>query len=220
MSQDKISNQLNNILNGENIYKERVKYFRNLIKKYSFNPIWYAELSRCYINLGLLEKATNAMQIAIHLSPTSRFISRSAARLFLHIGDIDRAHHVLVHNPTLQYDPWLLASEIAVNASRGRSSRFIKMGMSMVFSGNYSPFSFSELASAIGTKELESSRKKGKLFLEKSLISPNDNSLSQADWLMNNDKSLSLNFSNIQKPIFNFESDARYSFLKKNISLH
>lgn len=215
LSQDKISNQLNNILNGENIYKERVKYFRNLIKKYSFNPIWYAELSRCYINLGLLEKATNAMQIAIHLSPTSRFISRSAARLFLHIGDIDRAHHVLVHNPTLQYDPWLLASEIAVNASRGRSSRFIKMGMSMVFSGNYSPFSFSELASAIGTKELESSRKKGKLFLEKSLISPNDNSLSQADWLMNNDKSLSLNFSNIQKPIFNFESDARYSFFKK-----
>ena len=89
------------------------------------------------------------------------------------------------------------------------------MGMSMVFSGNYSPFSFSELASAIGTKELESSRKKGKLFLEKSLISPNDNSLSQADWLMNNDKSLSLNFSNIQKPIFNFESDARYSFFKK-----
>lgn len=155
-----ISDKLNAILNEENIYKERVRYFKQLIRKFQYNPIWYVELSRCYVNLGLLSKAANVMQIAIHLSPSSRFISRSAARLFLHIGDIDRAHDVLIHNPTLQYDPWLLASEIAINASRGRSSRFMKAGISMVHSGNYSPFSFSELASAIGTKELEFSRKK------------------------------------------------------------
>lgn len=214
--QPNISEQLDIILNGENICKEKVGYFRRLIHKFPYNPIWYAELSRCYITLGLFEKATNAMQIAIHLSPTSRFISRSAARLFLHIGDIDRAHYVLTHNPALKYDPWLLASEIAVNASRGRGSRFMKIGISMVNSGDYSPFGYSELASAIGTKELEFSRKKGKSFLEKSLISPNDNSLSQADWLVNNDSSLSLNFSNLQKPTFNFESNARFSFLKKD----
>ena len=211
-----ISDKLNAILNEENIYKERVRYFKQLIRKFQYNPIWYVELSRCYVNLGLLSKAANVMQIAIHLSPSSRFISRSAARLFLHIGDIDRAHDVLIHNPTLQYDPWLLASEIAINASRGRSSRFMKAGISMVHSGNYSPFSFSELASAIGTKELEFSRKKGKSFLEKSLILPNDNSLSQADWLVNNDKSLSLDLSNVKKPILNFESEARFAFLKED----
>ena len=214
--QSNISDKLDAILNEENVNKERVRYFRHLIRKYPYNPIWYAELSRCYINLGNIEKAVDSMQTAIHISPTSRFISRSAARLFLHIGDSDRAHYVLTHNTALQYDPWLLASEIAVNTSRGRGSRFMKAGMSMVSSGNYSPFSYSELASAIGTKELEFSRKKGKAFLEKSLISPNDNSLSQADWLVNNDKSLSLNFSNLKKPIFNFESDARFSFLKED----
>lgn len=205
--------KIEQILNKKNSYKAAINYFRGLIRKYPYNPIWYVELSRCFINLGLIEKATQAMEIALHLGHDSRFITRAASRLYLHIGDIDKAHHILTQNPAIKYDPWILASEIAVNSSRGRNSRFIKTGINMIQSDSFSPFSLTELSSAIGTKELETSKKKGKLFIEHSLIAPNDNSLAQADWLMNYDRSLSLNFKHFEKPMFNYESNARFAFM-------
>lgn len=211
-----ISSKIDRILNRENVIKQRIAFLRKLIHRFQYNPIWYVELSRAYATLGLVDKADGAMSIALHLSPSSRYITRSASRFYMHMGDIDRAHFVITHNPSFKYDPWLLASEIAINASRGRGSRYIKDGLAIINSRNYSPFSISELSSAIGTKELETSRKKGKLLIEKSLIQPNDNSLSQADWLLNIDKSLDFDLSGIIKPEVKYESDARFEFLQGN----
>lgn len=213
-----LSSKLDQILDREIIIRQRVKFLRNQISRFPYNAIWYVELARAYTSIGLLDKASQAMAIALHLSPESRFVSRSASRLYIHIGDIDRAHYVITHNPLFKRDPWLLASEIAINSSRGRNSLYIKDGLNIINSDNYSPFSITELSSAIGTKELASSRKKAKVLLAKSLIQPNDNSLSQADWLMNNDQSLGLDFSFMRKPILNFESDARFAFLKDEFS--
>lgn len=211
--------RLDYILNRENIVKERISFLRKLIQRFQFNPIWYVELSRAYVTLGMYGKAKSSMLIAVHLAPESRYVTRSASRLFLHLGDFDRAHYIIAHSPSIKHDPWLLASEIAINALRGRNSRFIKDGFNIVNSDNYSPFSITELSSALGTKELETSRKKGKILITKSLIQPNDNSLSQADWLMNVDKSLDLNFTGIIKPIVNLESDARFAFLCGNYEM-
>lgn len=214
-----ITQKLEYLLTDENQNKEKIKFLRNLINRYPYNPVWYAEIARCFVNLGFSKKAEKYMDIAIHLAPESRYISRAASRLFLHNDDPDKAHYVITHNPSIIADPWLIASEIAINASRGRSSRFIKPGVAMINSSNYSPFSITELASAIGTKELESSRKKGTGFIEKSLIAPNDNSLAQADWLVGNDSSLSFDFSRIRKGTDNFESDARFCFLKQDYNM-
>lgn len=211
-----LSAKLDVILNQKSAIRERIHFLRKLIQRFQYNPIWYVELSRAYANIGLIEKADRAMEIALHLAPESRYVTRSASRLYMHMGDVDRAHHVITHNPSLKYDPWLLASEIAINSSRGRGSRFIKDGISIINSDNYSPFSITELSSAIGTKELESSRKKAKVLLAKSLVQPNDNSLSQADWLMNVDRTLGLDFRNIKKTDVNFESDARFAFLRED----
>lgn len=213
-----ISEQLNIILNQDNINRERVKFLRKQIHRYPYNPIWYNEIALAYTKLGLTKKAVDNMNIAIHLAPYSRYISRSAARLFLHIGDIDRAHYVLINNPALCKDPWIIASEIGVNASRGRSSRFIKLGISMINSGKYSPFSLSELSSAIGSIEYNHSKKKCKSYIDKALVCPNDNSLSQAEWLLSIDSSMNFAFSDYRLLKNKHEADARKAFLKNDFS--
>ena len=213
-----VSERLENILNQNTIIKERISFLRKLIHRYPYNPIWYSEIALAYTKLGLTKKAVDYMKIAIHLAPVSRYISRSAARLFLHIGDIDRAHDVLTKNPAISKDPWIVAAEIGVNALRGRSSRFIKPGVSMINSGDYSPFSLTELSSAIGSIEYNHSRKKCKLFIDKALICPNDNSLSQAEWLLSLDNSMNFAFSDYHSLKNKYEADARRAYLNNDYS--
>lgn len=212
------SKRLDIILNQEHIYKEKIGFLRKLIHRYPYNPIWYNEIALTYTKLGLINKAVEYMNIAIHLAPMSRYISRSAARLFLHAGEPDRAHDVLVKNPIISKDPWIVASEIGVNALRGRSSRFIKSGISMINSGNYSPFSLTELSSAIGSIEFYHSRKKCKTYIDKALVRPNDNSLSQAEWLLSLDNSMNFTFSDYSLLNNKYEADARRAFLNDDFS--
>ena len=214
-----ISSRLDAILDQDSINKAKIRFLRQLIQRYPYNPVWYNEIALAYTKLGLVRKAVDYMSIAIYLAPESRYISRSAARLFLHIGDIDRAHDVLINNPAISKDPWLVASEIGVNASRGRSSRFIKPGISMINSGNYSPFSITELASAIGSIEYNHSKKKCKSFINQALVNPNDNSLSQAEWLMKIDNSMMFSFSDYSQLKYKFEADARKAFLDNDYPL-
>ena len=215
---DSISERLDKILNQDNINKERISFLRKQIHRYPYNPIWYNETALAYTKLGLTKKAVECMGIAIHLVPFSRYISRSAARLFLHIGDIDRAHDVLIKNPAISKDPWIVAAEIGVNALRGRSSRFIKPGISMINSGNYSPFSLTELSSAIGSMEYRYSKKKCVSYIDKALVCPNDNSLSQAEWLLSIDNSMSFSFSDYRLLKNKYEADARRAFLNNDYS--
>ena len=155
------------------------------------------------------------MEIAVHLAPSSRFISRSAARLFSHIEDFDRAHKILVNNPWISKDPWIIASEIAVNSARGRNSRFVKRGKEIIASGNYHPFSYSEMASAIGTLEMQNgSRKLCRNFMNIALERPNDNSLAQAEWLLGENRDLSLCFGNYDYLKNKAEADCRYAYFK------
>jgi|GEM_PF-2381533 hypothetical protein len=215
---DNITNtsKLRSIINQEDLIKEKVRFLRKLVHRFPENPIWYSELALSYATLGLMSKAEKMMCIALHLAPTARYITRSASRLFLHIKDIDKAHHILVNNPAIIRDPWILASEIAVNASRGRSSRYIKNGIAMINSGNYSSFSLSELCSAIGTQELYHSKKKCELYFNKSLLQPNDNSLSQAEWLLSMDSTMKFKFTDYSTMQKKFEADSRHAFLCEN----
>lgn len=214
-----LSLRLDNIINQENINKERIGFLRKLTNRYPYNPIWYNEMALSYTKIGLIKKAVDCMGIAIHLAPNSRYITRSAARLFLHAGEFDRAHHVLINNLSINKDPWIVASEIAVNALRGRSSRYIKSGISMISSNNYSPFSLTELSSAIGSIEFNHSKKKCKSFIDKALVCPNDNSLSQAEWLLSLDKSMKFAFGDYSLLKNKYEADTRRAFLNNDYSL-
>lgn len=164
----------------ENIHKLRI-----LAHAYPYNPIVYVDMARAYTTIGLQEKAEKLMRMAIYLDPQNRFVARAAARFFIHVDDKERAAEVIRKTGYAKYDPWLMASDISIATVRGKRSGNIKRGQQIAFSDKYNPFSISELASALGTIEMEDgSRKKSRNFFNQSLIAPNDNSLAQAEWVI------------------------------------
>lgn len=202
------------LMNTGEIYA-KIGYLKSIIRKYPFSPINYVEIARFYTMIGQTNQAIKMMNIALGLDSENRFISRSAARLFVHVEDLDLAHYVLRKNKQVAFDPWLMASEISVNLLRERSSSLIKKGVALINSGDFSPFSLSELSSSLGTLEfVKGTQKRSKLFFEKSLISPNDNSLAQAEWAKANKLSLHFDKSVCDKVNMSYEANALYAYQK------
>lgn len=157
-----------------------------------YNPINWVDIARLYSILGQEKKAERAIKNALFLSPENRFVLRSVARFFVHIGDFDYAHDIIRKSELTKHDTWLLATEISLAALRERNSRFTKTGLQIVESGTFHPFNVTELASALATLEMENANlKQSKKLFEKSLVKPNDNSLAQAEWASQEEKKLS-----------------------------
>jgi Flp pilus assembly protein TadD len=121
----------------------------------------WIDLARSYTLVSEREKARDAMRRAIILAPVNRFTLRSAARLFLHQGDPERAARVLQKNEATAHDPWLLAAEVAVSTILGKSSQFLKLARLMLGAGKYAAWHLNELASALGTVELNEGNRRG-----------------------------------------------------------
>ncbi len=210
-----LSSKLSDLQNKNAHYHESIRILKQRNILFPYNAINYCELARYYTNLGQTEKALKTMLIAVQLAPESRFISRSAARLYSHLGEYDLAHKVLVKNPWLLTDPWIIASEIAVNSAMGRGSRYVKKGQELIDSGKYTPFSCSELASAIATLEMKNgNRKKCRHYMNLALQEPNDNSLAQAEWIIHEDNNIGLTFGDYSYLQNKAEADCRYAYFR------
>lgn len=173
------------------------------------NPIIWIELARLYSMKGHDAKAENAINNALHLAPNNRFVLRSATRFFIHNKIADKALFYLKKSQFIKKDPWLVAAHIATSNVIGRFSPFVKEGISMINSGNYDPYDLTELASSIGSQEYyEGTFKKAKYFLNKSLLSPNDNTLAQLEWLSQDDSRLSINIAKFDNVVNPFEAYA------------
>lgn len=162
--------------------QSNIHHTRILLRLYPFNPILYVDMARFYLMVGQTVKAIKMMRIALLLAKDNRFISRSAARLYIHLGDFDHAHYILCKTGAVKYDPWIMASEISVSMLMQKSSAQIKRGIEIVKSRNFTPFSITELSSSLGTFEMFYSRKKSRNLFQLSLVEPNENSLAQAEW--------------------------------------
>lgn len=188
-----VQQKIDSVFEQEETIKQKIRTLKKAKDYCCYNSIAFCELARCYIILGQPDKAKEMMEIALHIAPNHRYITRSAARLYLHLGDRDKAHYIISHNPWIVKDPWLMATEIAINTLDNRNSRFVKKGMELIDSKNYSPFSTSELASAIGSVEMMNGKRKScRSYMNAALIDPNDNSFAQAQWLMSENKDLVL----------------------------
>ncbi len=197
------------------IYAEIHKYKR-MIERYPRNAILYVEIARLYISIGSYQQAIEKINIALFLSPYNRFVVRSAVRLFLHVGDLDRAFFILRKCNKVS-DPWLLASEISVSTILKKAQPSIKKGFEIIDSNNFHFRSTAELASSIATVEfLDGSFKKSRKLFEKSLRDPNDNSLAQVQWVNH----LKLNVDFDPKLLTNsnnqFEAKAWHEYQLKN----
>lgn len=192
----------------------------NLKKKLTespYNPILWVEIARFYSILGQDKRSEKALLNAFYLAPDNRYILRSISRFYVHIGDFDLAHDIIRKSNLTKLDPWLMATEIALATLRGRNSIFTKTGIQLVNSNNFHPFNISELASSVASVELKNaSIIKSKKLFQLSLISPNDNSLAQAEWASQEDR----NLMNVEPNKFNlvnsFEASAREFFDEGN----
>ena len=147
------------------------------------NAIQWVELSRLYTLDGDSWRAKRSMMTAASLAPDSRFVVRSAARLFLHEHDAPLALKIIRRAAGAKRDPWLLAAEIAVASASGSATLFAKIGTNRNSDDNISLFARTELSSALASLEMESGRtKKARQLFRQSLEGPNENSIAQAEW--------------------------------------
>ncbi len=186
----------------------RIREAKTRLRSFPNNAVMWVELSRCYSILGQAQQAKRAMECAIQLAPNNRFIVRSAVRLFTHFDELELAHDVISKSGNLIHDPWLLSADIALATLRGRNSRHLKAGLKLVDSTSLSPFSRTELASALGTVQLtDGTLKQSRKLFQLALTAPNDNSLAQAEWAVRKEPAIGINVIGASAR-FDFEASA------------
>jgi tetratricopeptide (TPR) repeat protein len=162
---------------GVNIGKLRQHVYR-----FPDDAFSWADLALGFVTIGKKDSAQRAMTVALHLAPFDRHILRSAARMYLHLGDPEHAHDLLKNNAATKQDPWLVAGEIALSSAADRKPSLLKIGNAMLENGDFQPLHVSELASAVGTVHLREGNRKARKLFGRSLLDPTGNSLAQAEW--------------------------------------
>jgi len=203
----------------DKLFNKIISKTKSLTRNHLDNAIYWIELARLYTIKGQLKNAEKCIIIALNLAPDNRFVLRSATRFFIHNKEEEKAIYYLKRSKSINYDPWLISAHIASSKLLNRYSPFIKKGLSLIQSKNYSSFDLTELSSSLGTLELESgSFKKSKPLIELSIENPNDNSLAQFEWLSKKENRLIFNpnrFGNVKNP---FEAFAYENFKKGNFN--
>ena len=94
--------------------RDQIGSLRKRLRLVPRDALRWAELSRFHALLGDGDGAAGAMRVALALAPNDRYVLRSASRLYVHLGDPERAHHLLSRHRRTVSDPWLLAPQIGV----------------------------------------------------------------------------------------------------------
>lgn len=185
------------------------------VRMYPKNPISWVDMARLYTALGQEDKAYSALLVALSLAPNNRFVLRCAAKFFVHAhtvgsaghtGGIDEGLHYLRHSRALKLDPWIMAAEISLATILGSDPASLKLGRVTATADDLHPRDLSELNGALATFGLYESGggRPGKLF-KKSLRSPTENAVAQAQWASNKYKLFQLpadTFEHLTTPAF------------------
>jgi Tfp pilus assembly protein PilF len=156
---------------------------RHFTRLHPKDPLAWVELALRQVVAGHSPAARHSMRIALALAPNDRHVLRSAARLYLHDGEPERAHDLIARNAATKGDPWLMAAEIALAEVAKRDPRFQKLGLRTLDDRNLSARQITELAGSVGTEEfLNGSRKKSRRSFELSMNDPTGSSLAQGEW--------------------------------------
>lgn len=171
--------------------RNEIHRIRKLLADNPARPFCWSELARHFLIVGEQEKAKRSIMAALKLAKHNTYLVRAATRLYIHVHEPDRALSLLRSNPSMKIDPWLLAAEIAASSHISKQSRFINEAKLLVKSNHFGSHQISELASAVGTVELDhGSIKRAKVWFTQSLLAPTDNSLAQAQWANEQDTNI------------------------------
>jgi Tfp pilus assembly protein PilF len=203
---------------SSNDSRSKIGFHRSNLKTSPADPIEWVELARHYTIVGANEKARRAILAALQLAPTNRFVLRSAARFFIHDGEPDRAHNLLTRQAITREDPWLLASEIAIAESIGKTSKLFRIAKSTI-EMDIAPSQLTELASALGSIEAErGNHRLARKLLKQALVEANENAVAQIGWLNRSHLGESVDASNVNPPLLH-EAHAWENFYKGEFSI-
>lgn len=156
---------------------------RFFLKLHLHDPLAWVELALAQTIRGSSPAAERSMLVALSLAPDNRHVLRSAARMFLHQGDPERALSTITRSPATRTDPWLISSEISIASVANKPSRLMKAGTLMLAQGGAYPWQITELAGAIATEEMISgNRKKSRRGFAQSMLDPTGSALAQGEW--------------------------------------
>lgn len=191
-------------------YAQYANSIRKSLIEFPHNPLLWCELARIHVILGNVEKGEQKIKIALNLAPNDRTVIRSAVRYYIHVGNFDRAKYILEHCPNLIYDPWIMASEIALINEMEIPPRFIKQARGLLQSQNYSPLSLSELASELSTMDFKAGdSKNGKKKLAQIQKNPHENAFAQMVWINKHLYNIDSLIQSTTAPPSNFEATSK-----------
>jgi len=163
--------------------QSHVRLLRRRLADEPRNSMLWTDLSHAFAVLGNRERAETSMNAALYLAPENRFVLRSAARLFIHNDQADRAYDLISRSGLTPNDPWLLATEVSAAQTVGRTPRHIRQSLRVIKDRSLAPRHISELAGAVATLELEAgSVRQARRLFRMALDDPNENVVAQARW--------------------------------------
>lgn len=168
--------------------QQRVADLRSILRANPENPLVLLDLAQHQVSAGDGQRAERTVKTALSLSPNSRLVLRTLARLNVHLDKSDNkndkvsnALRLIGKHDRTPHDPWLMATEIALSEVAGVGSKFASKGMKFLKDRRASTGDLSELACAIGSLELKSGNlKRARELFRLALLQPNDNVLAQA----------------------------------------
>ena len=182
--------------------RARIADARKKIHRDPRSALAWLDFARGQAILGHQKQATQATQRALYLAPHHRHTLRAAARFFIHVGEHDRAHSLLVRNPRTATDPWLMAAEISVAKIAERNPRFVRAARRLIESRQLPTEHLTELHSALGTLEyFNGAERRARKSMRASLEAPNDNTVAQARWLRTKLSGISIRSQAFELPL-------------------
>jgi tetratricopeptide (TPR) repeat protein len=161
--------------------QHRVSARRRALRRHPRNPVGWVDLALSMATLGNAAQSRKAMLAALGLAPDSRFVLRSAARLFVHLDEPETAHYFLARSSRTNLDPWLLAADMATSKLAFETIGSDRRARELLISDQFSATALSELASELGSEELRSGNdKRGRRLFQQALIEPTENAVAQA----------------------------------------
>jgi hypothetical protein len=171
---------------ADSLVDSQIRRTKTLLNEYPRDALLWIEQARLYTIKGQIHKAKSSALLGHSIAPDNRFVSRAAARLFVHIDEPDTACELLDRSYCINPDPMIRATQIncALLAERQlpatRRSEIESIPDDRLFF-------YSELLCTRGILEMRAGdQKSARRFFKRSWENPTQNVISHADWTIRN----------------------------------
>ncbi len=164
--------------------RDLIAQTRAQLKEYPKDPLLWIDLARLYTIKGQLWKAKPSVQVAVSLAGSNRFVSRAAARFFVHVNEPDVSVHVLSRAYEKNPDPMILATLINCCILEEKEPVFFRRS-TMARMSKDAKRDASELLATAGILEMRSGNDRlAKRYFRSGWRDPTENVIAHADWVI------------------------------------